>query len=111
MADSAKDPCGVCGRRVGANSARCGQCQKWVHKRCTGIKGKLKWDPQFKCPKCVMGTQAGGVGEEREELVIDGGQGGVVEGVRWWEEGGGGEMHRLLELGVRGQSSMSWDLF
>jgi hypothetical protein len=81
MADSAKDPCGVCGRRVGANSARCGQCQKWVHKRCTGIKGKLKWDPQFKCPKCVMGTQAGGVGEEREELVIDGGQGGVVEGV------------------------------
>ena len=63
MADSAKDPCGVCGRRVGANSARCGQCQKWVHKRCTGIKGKLKWDPQFKCPKCVMGTEAGGVGD------------------------------------------------
>jgi len=50
-------------------------------KRCIGIKGKLKWDPQFKCPKCVMGTQAGGVGEEREELRLDGGQGGVVEGV------------------------------
>src|SRR6476661_6634191 len=65
MAASAKDPCGVCGRRVGANSARCWQCQKWVHKRCTGIKGKLKQDLQFKCAKCVIGTQAGGVEEEK----------------------------------------------
>ena len=81
MAASAKDPCGVCGRRVGANSARCWQCQKWVHKRCTGIKGKLKQDSQFKCAKCVIGTQAGGVVEEREKLGIDVGQGGVVEGV------------------------------
>jgi len=32
-------PCGVCCRRVGNNSIQCIGCQKWVHRKCSGIKG------------------------------------------------------------------------
>ena len=31
-------PCGVCGRGVGIDSIRCTSCQKWAHKKCSGIK-------------------------------------------------------------------------
>ena len=36
-----KWPCGVCGRGVGSNSIQCTSCQKWVHKKCSGIKGSM----------------------------------------------------------------------
>jgi len=29
--------CGVCGRGVGNNSIQCTSCQKWVHRKCSGI--------------------------------------------------------------------------
>ena len=29
-------PCGVC-----SNSIECSSCQKWVHKKCSGIKGSM----------------------------------------------------------------------
>ena len=32
---------GVCGRGVGSNSIQCISCQKWVHKKCSGIKGSM----------------------------------------------------------------------
>ena len=32
-------PCGVCSKGVGSNSLQCTSCQKWVHKKCSGIKG------------------------------------------------------------------------
>jgi len=32
-------PCGVCGRGVGNNSIQCTSCKKWVHKKCSSIKG------------------------------------------------------------------------
>ena len=35
------DPCGVCGTRVGRNSIMCTLCRKWVHVRCTGVRGSL----------------------------------------------------------------------
>ena len=31
-------PCGVCSKGVGSNSIQCSSCQKWVHKKCSGIK-------------------------------------------------------------------------
>jgi len=34
-------PCGVCGRGVGNNSIQCTTCQKWVHRKCSGIKGSM----------------------------------------------------------------------
>jgi len=38
---SAKWPCGVCGSGVGSNSIQCTSCHKWVHKKCSGIKGSM----------------------------------------------------------------------
>ena len=32
------DSCGVCGRRVMANSVLCTKCENWVHGRCAKIK-------------------------------------------------------------------------
>jgi len=32
-------PCVVCSKGVGGNSLQCTSCQKWVHKKCSGIKG------------------------------------------------------------------------
>jgi len=35
-------PCiGVCSKGVGSNSLQCTSCQKWVHKKCSGIKGSI----------------------------------------------------------------------
>jgi len=37
MQKAARWPCGVCGRGVGNNSVHCTSCQKWVHRKCSGI--------------------------------------------------------------------------
>jgi hypothetical protein len=51
------DPCGVCDKRVKANSVLCIGCKKWVHKRCSGVKGALKKvEGTFKCKRCVSGA-------------------------------------------------------
>jgi len=34
-------PCGFCSKGVGRNSLQCTSCQKWVHKKCSGIKGSM----------------------------------------------------------------------
>jgi len=34
-------PCEVCSKGVGSNSLQCTSCQKWVHKKCNGIKGSI----------------------------------------------------------------------
>ena len=40
-----------------ANSVLCIGCQKWVHKRCSGVKGALKKvEGMFKCKRCVKGV-------------------------------------------------------
>jgi len=33
--------CGVYGRGVGNNSIQCTSCKKWVHRKCSGIKGSM----------------------------------------------------------------------
>ena len=35
-------PCAVCRKGVGSNSIHCQFCRCWVHKRCHGVRGKLK---------------------------------------------------------------------
>ena len=34
-------PCGVCSKGVGSNSLQYNSCQKWVHKKCSGIMGSM----------------------------------------------------------------------
>ena len=48
-----KWPCGVCNKGVGANSIFFGSCKHWVHKRCSGVNGKLKENDTFKCKICI----------------------------------------------------------
>ena len=51
------DPCGVCDKRVQHNSVLCSGCRKWVHKRCSGVKGALKRvEGMFICKTCVIGA-------------------------------------------------------
>ena len=49
-----KHPCAVCHKGVRKNSIRCSSCGLWVHKRCSGIKTRLKEDPNFKCRTCTV---------------------------------------------------------
>ena len=51
LSDSEKHPCGVCRKGAESNSILCG-CQLWIHKKCSGIKGKLTADPSYKCKRC-----------------------------------------------------------
>ena len=53
LSDSGKNPCAVCRKGVGSNSIFCGPCDHLVHKRCSGVKGKLKNGPNFICPRCA----------------------------------------------------------
>jgi len=50
---AARWPCGVCGRGVGGNSIQCTSCQKWVHRKCSGIEGSMyKVMRSFICRGC-----------------------------------------------------------
>ena len=37
---------------VGVNSIECSQCKLWVHKKCSGLTGRLVADPEFICQRC-----------------------------------------------------------
>ncbi|MEW8547728.1 MAG: hypothetical protein AB2693_29825, partial [Candidatus Thiodiazotropha sp.] len=50
---SGKYPCGVCQTGVGSNSIFSGGCEHWVHKKCSGIKGPLCSDTEFRCARCL----------------------------------------------------------
>jgi len=72
------NPCGVCDKRVKANSALCVGCNKWVHKKCSGVKGSLrKVEGVFQCKVC---SQRGVL-----DVVVESMDNGVerVEGI--WE--------------------------
>ena len=62
--ESGKYPCGICGKGVGRNSFQWGGCPKWVHKKCSEVKGKLKENPGYRCAKCVREGRAEGGAEE-----------------------------------------------
>ena len=53
--DSGEYPCGVCRKGVGDNSIFCVECRRWVHKRCSGISGKLKSNVDYHCRRCLEG--------------------------------------------------------
>ena len=56
--ESGKYPCGVCRQGVGDNSIKCVACHKWVHKRCSGISGRLGYVADFRCRTCLDGDSA-----------------------------------------------------
>jgi len=82
--NSGKWPCGVCRKGVGRNSIECTACKKWIHKKCSGIKGHLREGHGYKCPKCVGGVLSTGETEEEieEEAELVLGQDGKLECVK-----------------------------
>ena len=50
---SGKYPCGVCQASVCRNVIQCGGCRQWVHKKCSGMKGPLTLDLNFRCARCL----------------------------------------------------------
>ena len=53
--EKGKWPCGVCKKGVGNNSILCHGCKKWIHKRCSGVKGSLHNASQpFICRCCKV---------------------------------------------------------
>ena len=52
QAHTTKWPCGVCNIGVGNNSILCHCCKHWIHRRCSGIQGRIRPDPNFKCKTC-----------------------------------------------------------
>ena len=67
---SGKDPCGVCQTGVGSNSIFCGGCLCWKHKKCSGTKGPLHPDPDFRCAQC-LGTARPNDGRTVKEVKVD----------------------------------------
>ena len=45
--------CEVCFKGVGVSSILCTLCNRWVHKRCSGLKSKLASATNFKCKACL----------------------------------------------------------
>jgi len=41
MQKAVRWPCGVRGRGIDNTSIQCTSCQKWVHRKCIGIKGRM----------------------------------------------------------------------
>ena len=53
LKDSGKHSCGVCRKRVGSSSIFCDGCQSWIHKKCSGFKGRFKADTKYRCKRCM----------------------------------------------------------
>jgi len=54
-------PCGVCSKGVGSNSLQCTSCQKWIHKKCSGVKGRMsKVAKSFICRGCLNPVTSAG---------------------------------------------------
>ena len=70
-------PCGVCSKGVGSNSLQCTSCQKWVHKKCNGIKGSMsKVAKSFICSCCLNPVTSAGrtsvdIGASAELKLVD----------------------------------------
>ena len=52
LKDSGEYPCSVCRKGVGSNSIYCAGCSHWVHKKCSGVTGSLKSNPDYHCSRC-----------------------------------------------------------
>ena len=56
---SGKYPCGVCLTGVGSiNAILCDGCKRWVHKKSSGIKGRLLPESEFTCARCLGTARA-----------------------------------------------------
>ena len=52
LKDSGEYLCSVCRKGVGSNSIYCAGCSHWVYKKCSGVTGSLKSNPDYRCSRC-----------------------------------------------------------
>ena len=74
--DSREYTCGVCRKGVRDNSILCNsilcmQCLRWVHKRCSGISGRLQSNIDFHCRRCLEGENDLFQSVLQKEVVIE----------------------------------------
>ena len=70
IVNSGKWPCGVRGKGVQANSVQCTMCKKWIHKRCSGVRGDLsRVADGFRCRRCDETIQEVDLAED---IMVDG---------------------------------------
>ena len=70
IANSAKWPCGVCGKGVQTNSVPCTVCKKIIHKQCSGVRGDLlRVADGFRCRRCDGTNQEVDLAED---LMVEG---------------------------------------
>ena len=69
LKDSGKYSCSGCRKGVGSNSIYCAGCAHWVHKKCSGVIGSLKSNPNYHCSRC-KGTARPIDGKPRNELLL-----------------------------------------
>ena len=70
IVNSGKWHCGVCGKGVQAYSVQCTFCiKKWIHKRCSGVRGDLSRVADcFRCRRCDGTLQETDI---TEDLMVD----------------------------------------
>ena len=67
---------------VGRNSISCDGCQSWIHKKCSGFKGRLKADPNYRCKRCMELCRSVD-GRPEKHVTLEGIQLHVVESFRY----------------------------
>ena len=81
--ESGAHACGVCRAGVGANSILCTGCGKWVHRRCSGVKGALSVAATtFRCRRCKGNIPQANI-DDQDGLTVDGETYGRVESFRY----------------------------
>ena len=65
-----KFPCAVCRKGLGSNSILSTFCRCWLHKRCSGIRDKLKEDSKYKCQ--AYANQQTGIPDDRPGIESNG---------------------------------------
>ena len=92
LLDSGRYPCGVCRQGVGRNSIYCPVCSHWIHKKCSGITGRISQDPNFVCSRC-RGEARPICGRTTEYVAVDSHHVNVVDSFCYLGDtisGGGG---------------------
>src|SRR5208282_1755661 len=73
--EGGKFPCAICSKGVGSNSVCYAKCKMWVHKKCSGVKGRLKVDGDYQCKKCsVNGTTVGTESGKKKNILLESGE-------------------------------------
>ena len=66
---SSRYPCSLCGSGVGVNSILSTLCDKWCHRRCSGLIS-LRGVTAFRCPACLPGAS---LHHADDSVTVDGG--------------------------------------